>query len=86
MPGHSLLRGGSPPETPVVITNCSELWACAFKNWGAISGTRKLLAHQGDHAWGCFDVARDPRELDDLGTEACSDLVPLAEARRGRPF
>jgi glucan phosphoethanolaminetransferase (alkaline phosphatase superfamily) len=86
MPGHSLLRGGSAPETPTAMTNCSELWACAFRNWGAISGTRKLLAHEGDHAWGCFDVARDPFELDNLGEQACSDLVPLAESQRGRPF
>ena len=86
MPGHSLLRGGTPPQTPIAMTNCSELWACAFRNWGAISGTRKRLAHQGDHAWGCYDVSRDPHELDDLGTEACADLVPLAEANRGRPF
>jgi hypothetical protein len=86
MPGHSLLRGGSPPATPIAMTNCSELWACAFRNWGAISGTRKLLAHEGDHAWGCFDVERDPHELDDLGQQACADLVPLAERQRGRPF
>jgi arylsulfatase A-like enzyme len=85
MPGHSLLRGGSRPETPIAMTNCSELWACAFRNWGAIAGTRKVLAHEGDHAWGCFDVSRDPYELDDLGAEACTDLLPLAE-RRGRPF
>jgi glucan phosphoethanolaminetransferase (alkaline phosphatase superfamily) len=86
MPGKSLLRGGSPPETPIAMTNCSELWACAFRNWGAISGTRKILAHEGDHAWGCFDVARDPFELDDLGQDACADLLPLAERNRGRPF
>ncbi len=86
MPGRSLLRGGSPPETPIAMTNCSELWACAFRNWGAISGTRKILAHEGDHAWGCYDVSRDPFELDDLGQEACADLLPLAERNRGRPF
>ncbi len=86
MPGHSLLRGGTPPETPTPMTNCSELWACAFRNWGAISGTRKLLAHQGDQKWGCYDVSTDPFELVDLGTQACADLVPLAEAQRGRPF
>jgi len=86
MPGKSLLRGGTPPETPIAMTNCSELWACAFRNWGAISGSRKILAHEGDHAWGCFDVSRDPYELDDLGQEACADLLPLAEQNRGRPF
>ena len=86
MPGRSLLRGGTAPETPIAMSNCTELWACAFRNWGAMSGTRKLLAHEGDHAWGCFDVSRDPFELEDLGPQACADLVPLAEEKRGRPF
>ncbi len=85
MPGHSLLRGGSPVETEVPLTNCTELWACAFRNWGAMRGTRKLLAHQGDSAWGCYDVASDPQERQDLGVGACADLLPLAQ-RRGRPF
>lgn len=86
MPGRSLMRGGTPPLTPIAMTNCSELWACAFRNWGAISGTRKLLAHEGDHQWGCYDVSTDPFELVDLGQSECADLVPLAEAQRGRPF
>ena len=86
MPGHSLLRGGTPPTTPVAMSNCTELWACAFRNWGAMQGTRKLLAHEGDHQWGCYDVASDPFELHDLGAKACADLIPLAEDGRGRPF
>ena len=87
MPGHSLLRGGTAPVTPVAMSNCTELWACAFRNWGAMEGTRKLLAHEGDHQWGCYDVATDPHELHDLGASACADLVPVAEANgRGRPF
>ena len=87
MPGTSLLRGGTPVRTPTVLTNCSELWACAFKNWGAMNGTRKLIAHQGDNHWLCFDVANDPEEKNDLGIEACKDLLPLAEGNgRGRPF
>ncbi|HSQ62776.1 MAG TPA: sulfatase-like hydrolase/transferase [Polyangiaceae bacterium] len=86
MPGRSLLRGGSTPH-PIVMSNCTELWACAFRNWGAIDGTRKLLAHQYDHQWGCYDVATDPTEQDDLGEQACTDLIPLAEGNgRGRPF
>ena len=86
MPGHSLLRGGSPTH-PIVMSNCTELWACAFRNWGAIDGTRKVLAHQYDHQWGCYDVATDPTEQDDLGEAACADLIPLAEGDgRGRPF
>jgi len=87
MPGTSLLRGGTPVRTPTILTNCSELWACAFKNWGAINGTRKLIAHQGDNHWLCFDVATDPEEKNDLGVEACKDLLPFAEGKgRGRPF
>ncbi len=87
MPGNSLLRGGTPAETQTVLTNCTELWACAFKNWGAMKGTRKLIANQADHAWLCFDVATDPEEKKDLGVEACRDLLPLAEGHgRGRPF
>jgi glucan phosphoethanolaminetransferase (alkaline phosphatase superfamily) len=85
MPGESLLRGGSSPERAIFLTNCSELWQCAFKNWGAMRGTKKLIASQGDHAWNCFDVASDPFELHELGTPACGDLVELAE-KHGRPF
>jgi arylsulfatase A-like enzyme len=83
--GESLLRGGSPVETPLRMSNCTELWACAFKNWGAISGTRKLFASQADGEWHCFDVATDPEEKHPLPKETCADLLPLAEAQ-GRPF
>jgi glucan phosphoethanolaminetransferase (alkaline phosphatase superfamily) len=86
MPGESLLRGGTP-ERAVVLTNCSSIFACAFKNWGALRGAHKLLATQNDSAWRCFDLERDPDELDDLGPEACGDLRVLAEADgRGTPF
>lgn len=88
-PGTSLMRGGSKVETPLVMTNCSELWACAFKNWGAINGTRKLIAHQGDSAWNCYDVATDPDEEKKLDVnEKCADLLPLAEGTVSgkRPF
>ena len=87
MPGESLLRGGSAQDAARVLTNCSELWACAFKNWGAMRGTKKLIAHQGDRAWSCFDVATDPEEVKDLGAPACGDLQTLAETTmNGRPF
>ena len=87
MPGESLLRGGSSPDQPHVMTNCTELWQCAFKNWGAIRGTSKLIAHQYDPGWSCFDVRRDPEEKNDLGAAACGDLEAVAEgAGRGRPF
>lgn len=87
-PGESLLRGGSPTDRAVALTNCTELWACAFKNWGAIRGTKKLIAHQGDRAWSCFDVALDPTEDHPLDLEACADLVPVAEGTSAgaRPF
>jgi glucan phosphoethanolaminetransferase (alkaline phosphatase superfamily) len=87
IPGQSLLRGGSLPTQPIVLTNCTELWACAFKNWGAIRGTKKLIAHQGDTAWNCFDVANDPDEVHPLASSHCGELLPLAEgAMGGRPF
>jgi hypothetical protein len=86
IPGESLLRGGSTPR-PVVLTNCTELWACAFKNWGAIDGTKKLIAHQGDRAWNCYDVATDPGENKPLQGGECSALLPFTEhAMGGRPF
>jgi len=87
MPGRSLLGGGSPTNEAVVLTNCSELWACAFKNWGAMRGNKKLIANQLSSAWSCFDVGEDPDEVDDLGASACGDLQSLAEGTlHGRPF
>jgi glucan phosphoethanolaminetransferase (alkaline phosphatase superfamily) len=77
--GSSLLRGGSEVNRPLVMSNCTELWACAFKNWGAIKGTKKLIAHQGDRAWNCYDVANDPEEEHKLDVAECADLLPLAE-------
>ncbi len=86
IPGHSLLRGGSP-EQSIVLTNCSELWACAFKNWGAIRGTKKLIAHQGERSWGCYDIATDPEELHPVDAAQCGDLLLLTERTMGgRPF
>jgi glucan phosphoethanolaminetransferase (alkaline phosphatase superfamily) len=87
MPGTSLLRGGTPADRALVMTNCTELWQCAFKNWGAIRGAKKLIAHQYDPAWSCFDTEVDPEETNDLGEAACGDLRTLAEAGgRGKPF
>jgi arylsulfatase A-like enzyme len=86
MGGESLLRGGTAGR-PFVLTNCSGIWACAFKNWGAMKGSRKLVATQNDTAWHCFDVAQDPREEVDLGAKGCGELRGLAEAEgRGKPF
>ena len=87
MPGVSLLRGAPPAERALVMTNCSPLFSCALQNWGAMRGTRKLLAAQGDRAWHCVDVVADPMEKGDLGPEACGDLRALAEGEgRGTPF
>jgi glucan phosphoethanolaminetransferase (alkaline phosphatase superfamily) len=85
--GKSLLRGGSSTNDTVALTNCSELWACAFKNWGAIRGTHKLIADQGSHAWSCFDVADAPEEQRDLGPAACGTMQAFVEKTlHGRPF
>lgn len=87
VPGESLLRGGTPPDRPIVMTNCTELWACAFKNWGAIRGTKKLIAHQGENAWSCFDIAKDPFEQFPLEVAQCGDLQGVTEKTMGgRPF
>jgi membrane-anchored protein YejM (alkaline phosphatase superfamily) len=87
MPGTSLLRGGSARDKPVLLTNCTELWACAFKNWGAIRGMQKLVGTQADRAWNCFDLEKDPDEEHDLGPAGCGDLASFAEAGlHGRPF
>ena len=81
--GTSLLRGGSSPDRALPLTNCSELWACAFKNWGAIRGTRKLIANQGENVWGCYDVSKDPNEDKRLDVaEECADLLPMVESTR----
>ncbi len=85
--GQSLLRAGYEEGRAVVMSNCTELWACAFKNWGAMRGTKKLIANQGDRSWNCFDVATDPKEEEHLDLAACGDLLPLAEKTLGgRPF
>jgi hypothetical protein len=86
LPGESLLRERAAPR-PVVLTNCSGIFACAFKNWGAMSLTKKIVATENDQDWRCFDLARDPLERRDLGAAACRDLQSLAEGDgRGTPF
>ncbi len=87
MRGVSLLRAAPPPDRALVMTNCSPLFSCAVKNWGAIAGARKLFAAEEDHGWHCFDLAEDPHETVDLGPESCPELRALAEADgRGTPF
>lgn len=85
--GQTLLRQPYDDDRPIVMSNCTELWACAFKNWGAMRGTKKLIANQGDRSWSCFDVATDPKEEKHLDVAECGDLLPLAEKTlNGRPF
>jgi len=85
MPGESWLRPGAEPK-PLALTNCSGVWGCAFQSWGMMRGTLKLEAREWDSAWHCFDLARDPLEKNDLGPEACGELVELAErVHGGRP-
>jgi arylsulfatase A-like enzyme len=88
MAGVSLLRGAPPPGRAVVMTNCSEIYSCATRNWGAMRGTRKLLATEDEPGpWRCFDVATDPGERRDLGVDACGDLRAIAEGDgRGTPY
>ncbi len=88
MTGRSLLRGGSDVNRIIKLTNCSELWACAFRNWGAMKGSKKLIAHQGDHQWGCYDFLADPEEDRDLGVDVCgADMLDAAQGHgRGHPW
>jgi glucan phosphoethanolaminetransferase (alkaline phosphatase superfamily) len=88
MSGVSLLRGPPPAGRSVVMTNCSEIFSCPRKNWGAMRGTRKLVATQDEPGgWRCFDVTADPHEEEDLGVAACGDLPGIAEGGgRGTPY
>lgn len=83
MPGHSLLAEGLT-RTPLPMTNCAGVWSCAFENWGYMKGSLKLEARSWDPGWNCYDVASDPRELDELGLERCAELVEHAERTFGR--
>jgi arylsulfatase A-like enzyme len=85
-----LLRIGAAPELSryqgrmtgkgwVPLTNCSELWGCAFRNWGLMRGSLKLEAREWDFDWHCWDVAADPLERHDLGVHACGDLSTIAQ-------
>jgi glucan phosphoethanolaminetransferase (alkaline phosphatase superfamily) len=82
MVGESWLRVRGEPK-PLLLTNCSGVWGCAFQNWGVMQGTRKLIAREWDSAWRCYDVATDPLEQRDLGPDACADLRDLAERGHG---
>jgi arylsulfatase A-like enzyme len=78
MAGTSLLR---PQRTSTILplTNCTEIWGCAFRNWGVAKGTLKLESRELDTDWHCWDVARDKYEQHDLGPGACAELKNAAE-------
>jgi arylsulfatase A-like enzyme len=82
-PGHSLLRPELTTEI-MPLTNCSELWSCAFQNWGAMQGSRKLEARSWDQGWNCYDVEDDPLEQERLPLEQCDDLLKFAMKTYGR--
>ena len=82
MIGSSLLRT-ERTHGIVPLTNCSELWGCAFRNWGAMRDTRKLEAREWDSDWHCWDVATDPTEQHDLGSGACPELARAANQLSG---
>jgi arylsulfatase A-like enzyme len=82
MPGASLLQT-APADGWIPLTNCSELWGCAFRNWGLMRGSLKLEAREWDFEWHCWDVASDPFERRDLGVRACGDLVDIAQRSLG---
>jgi len=83
MVGTSLLR---PKRTSAILplTNCAEIWGCSFRNWGVARGTLKLESREFDADWHCWDLARDPHEQHDLGTESCAELKTAAESFFGR--
>jgi len=61
------------------MTNCAEIWSCAFENWGVLQGNYKLQAREWDADYRCFDLARDPFEQHDLGPTACGPLRKAAQ-------
>lgn len=80
MVGRSLLRPDKPATVPTLeLTNCSGIWACAFRNWGLMRGTHKLVGREWDNQWHCYDVIADPREEHDLGPAGCGDLPEVAQ-------
>src|SRR5690606_32157614 len=84
MIGRSLLRP-LDLERVFPLSNCTELWSCAFENWGLLQGQFKLHAREWDNDYRCFDLKNDPGESRDLGPNACRDLrerVALTFKRR----
>jgi glucan phosphoethanolaminetransferase (alkaline phosphatase superfamily) len=78
MPGHSLL-GPALSAQPLLMTNCSELWTCAFENWGIMQKNFKVESRAWDTGWKCHDVAKDPLERFNLDLSECGNLAQLAD-------
>ena len=83
MHGHSLLRPALSAQ-PIAMTNCTGVWSCAFENWGAMQGGKKLEARSWDTGWNCYDLESDPGERQNLGVEGCKDLHAFAMKTFGR--
>ena len=83
MPGHSLLRPALSTQ-PLLMSNCTGVWSCAFENWGIMQKNMKLESRAWDSGWRCHDVAKDPLELKNLDLSECGDLVKLADEAYGR--
>ena len=77
MLGNSLI-GPNLTTRPLPLTNCAGVWSCAFENWGYMRQNMKIEARSWNEGWQCFDLAKDPFELENLGVEACGDLKRLA--------
>ena len=78
--GRSLLRPGLD-ESQMALTNCAGVWSCAFENWGAMRGWKKVEAREWDTHWRCFDLQADPAEQHDLGEPACPELISFAKGQ-----
>ena len=79
--GQSLLRPSMPGPT-LMLTNCSQIWGCAFRNWGVMRGAMKLEGREWDRAWRCYDLAHDPREERDPG-RAAAEISSVADKAFG---
>jgi glucan phosphoethanolaminetransferase (alkaline phosphatase superfamily) len=73
MIGHPLTRSARTTE-PVPISNTSWVWEYQRANYGLMQGTMKVHATFADQNYKCFNVAKDPRELTDLGEAGCGEL------------
>jgi len=83
MPGHSLLRPALSDQ-PLLMSNCTGVWSCAFENWGIMQKNLKVESRAWDTGWKCHDVAKDPLELVNLELSECGNLVQLADEAYGR--